>query len=231
MPEVVRLPGGDDARGRLKYPLGLGPPRIPLHPANRRRAEVETSAGENLSELHFPEGGTEDLETPHEVGDEIGELVHWFGQADQGIGAFLLETPHPGGYGERAHQKDACGLGKVPAPRGRKFENRLALRRGIMGASVRLELLHAGILYADLLAKELDFLLQAIPFSPLSELRVHALRSPVLGQRQGGPGKGDDLDDSRADTTEPASWQGRGQSSFRCWRVYSIPLTRHGLPV
>jgi hypothetical protein len=40
---------------------------------------MEAGAGEDLGGFHFPEGGTEDLETPHEVGDEIGELVYRFG--------------------------------------------------------------------------------------------------------------------------------------------------------
>src|SRR4030095_12298806 len=132
-----------DARCSLRNFLRLGPLRIPLHPANRRRAEVETSAGENLSELHFPEGGTEDLETPHEVRDEIGELVHGFGQTDQGIGAFLLETPHPGGDGEWADQEDSSGLGESPTTGNAKFEDSQPVSGWIIGPSMGLDLFHA----------------------------------------------------------------------------------------
>ena len=38
-----------------------------------------------------------------------------------------------------------------------------------------------------------------------SEFAVHALRSPTLGQRQGGSGEGGDLDDRRAYAAGPAS--------------------------
>src|SRR5436309_1015397 len=70
-----------------------------------------------------------------------------------------------------------------------------------------LDLLHSGGLDADLLAQQLDLLLQAIPLGLPSELRVQALRSPALRQCEGGPGKGDDLDYRRADTTGPGSGQ------------------------
>jgi hypothetical protein len=70
-----------------------------------------------------------------------------------------------------------------------------------MGPSMGFDLLHTSILDANLLTKELDLLLLAIAFSPLSKLRVQALRSPTLGQCQGGPGKGDDLDDRRSNKT------------------------------
>src|SRR5437867_12410719 len=36
---------------------------------------------------------------------------------------------------------------------------------------------------------------------------VHAPRRPTLGQRQGGSGEGDDMDDRRADSAGPASGQ------------------------
>jgi hypothetical protein len=112
--------------------------------------------------------------------------------------------------GEWADQEDTSGLGESPTSCGAKFEDLESRGRRIKGRSVRLELLHAGILDTDLFAKELDLLLLAIPFSPLSKLRVQALRSPTLGQCQGGPGKGDDLDDRLADAPGPASGQREG---------------------
>jgi len=137
---------------------------------------VETGAGEDLGSFHFSECRTQNLETPHEVRDEIGKPVHRFGQADERIRAFLIETPHPGRDRERGHQEDSGGLGKRPTPSGAKFEGRQSLRGRIMGSSVGLELLHAGILDADLFSQELDLLLQPITLGPPSELMVHALR-------------------------------------------------------
>ena len=85
-----------------------------------------------------------------------------------------------------------------------------------MGSSVGFELLHAGILDANLFSQELDLLLKPIIFCLSSELTVHALRRPTLGQRQGGSGQGNDLDDRRADATGPASGEreGMGQGNW-----------------
>jgi hypothetical protein len=44
----------------------------------------------------------------------------------------------------------------------------------------------------------------AVPHGKLSELTVHALRRPALGQGQGGSGETDDLNDRRTNTTGPA---------------------------
>src|SRR5207249_2888597 len=163
VPEVIGVPGGDDVSGFLGSMVGSWPFPVAKHPTYRRWGEVKTGAGENLSEFHLLEGRTEDLEAPHEVGDEIGELAHRLGQADQCVRALFIETPHPGGDGEWAHEEDAGGLGEGPPTSGAKFEDRQPLRCRIMGPSVCLELLHAGILDTDLFAKELDLLLQAIP--------------------------------------------------------------------
>jgi hypothetical protein len=126
---------------------------------------------------------------------------------------FLIETPHPGGDGERAYLEGPGRLGKRPAPSGAKLEDCELRGRRIMGPSVGLELLHAAIPGTDLFSQKLDLLLRALPFGISSELRIQALRSPALSQRQGGSGKGDDLDYGRADATGPASgkWKRMGQ--------------------
>jgi len=97
VPEMIRLPGGHDTRGRLRSIARLGLSRIVQHPPHRGGSEMETRPGEDLSYLHLPQRWAEDSEPLHEVGDEIGESVHRFGQADEGIRALLIETPHPGG--------------------------------------------------------------------------------------------------------------------------------------
>src|SRR5436309_1857734 len=133
VPEVIGVPGGDDVSGFLGSMVGSWPFPVAKHPTYRRWGEVKTGAGENLSEFHLPEGRTEDLEAPHEVGDEIGELAHRLGQADQCVRALFIETPHPGGDGEWAHEEDAGGLGEGPPTSGAKFEDRQPLRCRIMG--------------------------------------------------------------------------------------------------
>jgi hypothetical protein len=78
-----------------------------------------------------------------------------------------------------------------------------------MGPSVSLKLHHPGIFDADLFSQELDLLLEPVTFGLPPEMRVHAVRGPALGQGQGSPGKGNDLDDCRADAAGPASGQGK----------------------
>jgi hypothetical protein len=166
---------------------------------------MEPRTGEDLSEFHLAESRTENLESLDEVSDEIGEPVHWLRLADECVRPLLIETAHPGSDGERAHQEDASGLGEGPAADGTKFENGQSGSRGVMGSPVRLNLLHSGVLDANLFAQELDFLAKPVLFSPSSKLRVHALRRPALGQCQGSSRKGDDLDDRRPDAAGPAS--------------------------
>jgi hypothetical protein len=74
---------------------------------------------------------------------------------------------------------------------------------------VRLDLFHAGVLDVNLFSQKLDLLLEPVLFGLLSELGIHALGCPTPSQRQRGPGKGDDVDDRRADTSRPASGRGR----------------------
>jgi len=75
-----------------------------------------------------------------------------------------------------------------------------------MGSFLSLDVLHAGVLDADLLAQELNLLLQPVGFGLTPEPRVHAVRGPASGHGQGGAGEGDDLDDRRTDATRPPSW-------------------------
>jgi hypothetical protein len=207
MPELIRLPCGDGTAGWLKNVSRLGPRRIVLHPANRCRTEVEARAGENLGGFHFPEDGTQDFQALHDVVHEVREFVHRLGQTDERIRTFLIESAHPRGDGERTYQEVSGGLGERPAADGAKLKDCQSRSWRVVGSSMGLKLLHPGILDADLLAKEMDFLLQPVPFGPPSELTVQTLRGPTLGQRQGGSGERDDLDYCRADATGPASGQ------------------------
>lgn len=178
---------------------------------------MKAGASENLSDLHFPERRAEDFQAPHEVTHELGKAIDRFGQPDERGRPFLVEPCHPGGDGERAHLKDPRRLGERPAPDGAKFENGKSRCRRVVGSSVRLDLLHACVLEADLLAQELDLLPKPILLGLLSEFGIHALRSPTSSQRQGGSGEGDYVDDRRADAPRPAQGQRRRTELWGMW--------------
>jgi hypothetical protein len=186
-------------------------------PMLRKRSEAMLNASASAPP---PESLREELFAP--VRDEMPGYL-----SRQSVRSFLIETPHPGGDGERRHQEDPGGLGERPAASGAKLENRQPLCRRIMGPSMCRKLLHAGILDSGLFAQQLGFRLEPITFGPPSELRVHALRSPALGMSQGGAGERDDLNNRRTDTTRPAFRQRKGMGQGK-WRHEPSPKKAPG---
>jgi hypothetical protein len=207
MPKLLGLFRAHNTRRRLRNFPRLGPPCIALHPSNRRGPEVEASPGEDLRGSHLSKGRAENLETPYDVGDEVGKSVHRFGQADESIRTLLIEPAHPGGNRKGGHQEDSSGLGEGPASGGAKFEDRQSRRGGIMRPPVRLDVIHSSILDADFFSEEVDFLLQPILFRLLSKLGAQALGSPAMGMSQRDSGERDNLDNRRADPRRPVSGQ------------------------
>ena len=92
---MIRLPGGHDTSGRLRSMAKLGLSHIVQHPPHRGCSEMETRPGKDLGDLDLPQSGAEDPETSHEIAEEVGELVHQIGQADERIRAFLVEAHRP----------------------------------------------------------------------------------------------------------------------------------------
>lgn len=133
MPQVVRLPGGDDARRWLQGPAGFRGSRRAQHPADGRRAEVQTRTCENPGDPDSPHGGAEDLQPPPEVADEVGEPVHRLGETDESVGPLFIEAAHPRGNGRRGDQKAHGGLGQRPATRRAKLEDGQPLGGRVMG--------------------------------------------------------------------------------------------------
>src|SRR5437867_5718442 len=126
MPEVIRMSGSDHGGDSLRSLSGPWPPSVPKHSSDRRRPQMESRTGQDLSEFHLPQRWAEDSETFDEVGNKLRELVHRFGQADQGIRAFLIETPHPGRNREGGHQeiRAVCARDQPRAARSSRIANR-----------------------------------------------------------------------------------------------------------
>ena len=72
-----------------------------------------------------------------------------------------------------------------------QLEDRQPRRRRIVGPLLGFDLLHAGVLDADLLTQERDFVPEPLDLGPEPEARVEALGGPTEGGGQGEIGKGD----------------------------------------
>ncbi len=78
MPEVIGLSDGDEARRCVHGRSGLRESRRTQHPADCRRSEVQTRAGENPGDSDSSHGGAEHFQPPYNVPDEFGEPIHRF---------------------------------------------------------------------------------------------------------------------------------------------------------
>lgn len=163
MPEVVRLASSDDTRHCLRGQERLRRSRRMQHPADRGRAEVQTRTGQNPGDLDSPHSGAKDLEPSYDVADELGEPVHRVGETDKRVGTVFIETGRPGRDSEGSHEERARRLGEGPGSHRPKLQDGQALSRRVVGSLRGFEMLHAGVLDADLLAGqreakvELDF--------------------------------------------------------------------------
>src|SRR5438093_13734484 len=118
MPDLVRLPGGDEPRCWIHDIWEISRRSIlTQHSTDCRGAEVQTRTSENLSDSDSSHGRAEDPQPPHEVADEVREPVHWLGETDESVGTVFVEARHPGGDGEGSHEECTCGLGEGPGSR------------------------------------------------------------------------------------------------------------------
>ena len=108
---------------------------------------------------------------------------------------------------ERSDEERSGGLGEGPGSRGPELQDGESLGGRIVRPSLGFEAPHAGILDADLLTQEKNFLLQAVGLGSPTERSVQALAGPAPGRREGGLGERDDLDHGRSDSTGPAEWK------------------------
>jgi len=81
-----------------------------------------------------------------------------------------------------------------------------------VGPLLGFDVLHAGILDADLFTQKLDLLPEALEFRPEAEAGIEALSGPAEGGGQGEVGEGDGVHSRRADATWPASGKRKGTS-------------------
>jgi len=79
-----------------------------------------------------------------------------------------------------------------------------------VGPLLGFDVLHAGVLDADLLPQKRDFVPEALKLGPEAKAGVEALSGPAEGGSQGEIGEGDGVHSRRADATRPASGKRKG---------------------
>jgi hypothetical protein len=84
VPFMIRTLGGDDSRVDYRCLNKASSRSVPQHAAHRCPAEMEIGPAEDLSHLGLSHGRTEDLESPDDVADEVGELVYGFTELEDG---------------------------------------------------------------------------------------------------------------------------------------------------
>jgi hypothetical protein len=152
----------------------------------------------------------EDSQPPHEIADEIGKPVHGHRQSEERVGPFLFQPARPRGDGEGTHEKSSGGLGEGPAAGCAEFDDRQPGRGWIIGASVGLDLFHAGVLDANLLAQERDLTSKPFEFGLKAESGIKAVSGPAERLGESEIGQGDGMHRRGANVAGPASGQGKG---------------------
>jgi hypothetical protein len=162
VPDVVRVASRNDARRGAACRLGsgerpgwyrsdTGPFREPLDGA---RSQDNARAGEQLSDAHLAHGRQGGFELLDELGDKVGEAIDGSSHLDERLLALVVEALHPGGNGGRGQEEAARGSGSAQAGCGAEGEDGKPLGGRIERALARRDLLHPGILDAELLAEQ-----------------------------------------------------------------------------
>ena len=98
VPDVIRGLGCDDPAGcesgLLSSNIVLR--EVPLqHPPDSSRTEVEASSGQHLRNPYLAESGTQQLQIPHVIRHEVGELVDGLPHLNERSLALLIQALHP----------------------------------------------------------------------------------------------------------------------------------------
>ena len=224
---MIRVSRGDDSRNARCCRRGRPLRRGPEHSPHRRRAEVQAGAGEHPGDASRAHGGTQRLQTAHEVGDEVREAVDRLADLDEGVRPLLVESAVPGRDGEGRHEEVAGRLGERPAPRRPQFENGESLDGRVVRPALRRDALHPRVLDAQLLAEERDFLAEPVVLLGEAGPGVPGVGGVAAGGGQGEPRQGDRVEGSGPDASGPPFRQGDDDSGVA--RQHAILPTDCGI--
>ena len=169
------------------------------HASHGGRGQVEAGTGERLGDLDLAHRRTEGLQPAHDVADELRELVdRWRRQLHEGRLALFVDPLKPRGDRRGGDEECSRRLFQGPVACGLHFQDSHAFGGRIMRAARR-GLLPAGVLDADLFAKEFDFLVQTVVFGLQAYAGVEAIGRPAAGMSDGELGQGNDVKDGGLD--------------------------------
>ena len=152
---------------------------------------MEPGTAEYLGNLLLSQGWTESLQPLDKIADQLGQFVDRPESLDQGRGSLLVDPPAPGTDGIRCHQEDFGCLLQGPTSGGAQFQDSHPLGGWVMWSPPGIDLSHADVLDANLLAELSHFLGQAVVVGFEPDLLVGAVGGPSFGFRSGriGPGR------------------------------------------
>ena len=179
----------------------------PDHPLDGSGPQVKSRPREELRDLALTERRAQGLESLDDVPDEVRESVEWLSELDEGGISLLVDPLQPRGDGCRPDEEGLGGLGKRPSADGLEFKDGHAFGGRIVWPSARIELGHASVLDADLLAKEFDLLLEPVALGRKAYTGIDAVAGPATGARNGVVRQRDDVNDGGLDVLCPARRQ------------------------
>ena len=168
---------------------------------------MKSRAGQHLRDLSFAEQRACQLEVLDDVAHEVRELVDRLANLDERIWAILVDALQPGGYGRWFDEKSACRLCQRPASRRFELEDGHSFGGRVVWTSPWIDPGNSGVLDADLLADEGDFLPEPIVLGGQPDPSVDAVGRPAAGCYDSVVGQGNDVDDGGSDAVGPAGGQ------------------------
>jgi hypothetical protein len=146
---------------------------------------MKVNTPEDFGDLAGAACGSQHLQLPNEVIDELGETIHGLRNLDESVRTFIVQPLHPRGNGQRRHEKPPRGLGLGPAPSGSQLEDREPFNRRVVRSALRWEALHPGVLDADLLMEERQLGSQTLVLGAQPHLGVEGALEVATGGRRG----------------------------------------------
>jgi len=131
-------------------------------PSDRRDTQMKPCSASRLGDLDLAHAGAQGFKTLHNVANEVRELIHWFAQLQQGIGAFVIDAFQPRCNRGRRDKEGVGRLFEGPATRSTKLEDRHALMRTVMRPPLRRDLRYACVLDAELFAQQCALFLKLV---------------------------------------------------------------------